>query len=132
MAKDRILVGFIVSAAVGLLIDGAPGENNKQQKQSWFTGTVLCSAENQGWMVFWHDIQKACDHAPSILKIESSTGDLLSIESLNVEAILKDSYVRNINNFLAIWRPAPVPQPCPTAAQQQDSTPTNLVSQQDH
>ena len=100
MAKDRIWVGSTVSAAVCLLIDDPSGEN-KQRRRARFTGTVLCSAKNQQWMVFWHDIQKACDHAPSILKIESSTGDLLSIESLNVEAILKDSYVENINNFLA-------------------------------
>ena len=115
-----IQVGSVVSAKVGPFELLGAGQRRRQRTR--FQGTVIRSAEGQRWTVFWHNIQKASDHAPGVLKLESRGNG--NLNGLDVQDILTNKHLDSLNAYLATWRPTPAPQPSPTT--------TVPVQQQEH
>ena len=85
---STLRVGCRVQAAIGHLTDRRPGE--RRRRRAKWTGTIIASAPDQKWTVFWEQINKAFDHTPRTLSL-IATQPLPS--SLDVDAILRNNHL---------------------------------------
>ena len=110
MPSKAIRVGCKVSSLIGPMQPLSEGQKRRTRER--FFGTVIKSADNQQWTVYWDRIDRCANHSYNSLKYEAEKGS--GLDGVNIDTILKTKHLgdsKAIEPFLSWWQPPATPLP---------------------